>query len=322
LRELPGAESVSGIDSLPLRQFQGSGSAFEVLGRPAAAPGSEPTADLFFVEPRYFETMQIPLLRGRGFNDQDDEHTAPVAIINKSLAQSLWPGRDPIGQELRPIAGDENPQWYRIIGVVADAKQRGLGTEQRSAIYRTCYQSMARYLFVLVRTRPEPLSMAAIVKSTIASVDSSVAIGDVQTLDRQLTQSVSTQRFSMTLLALFGGLALCLAAIGVYGVTAYMAAQRTHEMGVRMALGAQPGDILRLVLGEGLRLGLTGVIVGVLSALALTRVLGNLLYGVSAGDPLTFFGVSALLLGVALAACYLPARRASRVDPTVALRSN
>jgi putative ABC transport system permease protein len=320
LRELPGVESVSGTDDLPLRQFQGSGFPFEIQGRPAAEPGSEPTADFFFVEPRYFETMQIPMLRGRGFTDQDNEHSAPVAIISRSLAQRLWPDRDPIGQQLRPVVGDPSPRWYRIIGVVADAKQRGLGTEQRPTIYRTYYQSTVRYTFVLVRTHPDPLSMTAAVKNTIASVDRGLALGVVQTLDQQLAQSVSTQRFSMTLLALFGGLALSLAAIGVYGVTAYTAAQRTHEVGVRMALGAQPADIVKLVLGEGLRLGLAGVVVGIASALALTRVMRNLLYGVSATDPLTFFAVSAVLVGVALAACYLPARRAARVDPIVALR--
>jgi predicted permease len=320
LRELPGVESVSGTDDLPLRQFQGAGSAFEVQGRPAAEPGSEPTADFFLVEPRYFETMQIPLLRGRSFTDQDNEHSASVVLVNKSLAQRLWPDQDPIGQQLRPVVGDPSPRWYRIIGVVADAKQRGLGTEQRSTIYRTIYQSTARYTFVLVRTHPDPLSMAAAVKNTIASLDRGLAFGVVQTLDQQLAQSVSTQRFSMTLLALFGGLALSLAAIGVYGVTAYTAAQRTHEVGVRRALGAQPADIVKLVLSEGLRLGLVGVVVGIACALALTRVMRNLLYGVSATDPLTFFAVSAVLVGVALAACYLPARRAARVDPIVALR--
>ncbi|HXA65869.1 MAG TPA: ABC transporter permease [Bryobacteraceae bacterium] len=320
LRELPGVESVSGTDDLPLRQFQGAGSAFEVQGRPAAEPGSEPTADFFLVEPTYFETMQIPLLRGRSFTDHDNEHSASVVLINKSLAQRLWPDQDPIGQQLRPVVGDPSPRWYRIIGVVADAKQRGLGTEQRSTIYRTIYQSTARYTFVLVRTHPDPLSMAAAVKNTIASLDRGLAFGVVQTLDQQLAQSVSTQRFSMTLLALFGGLALSLAAIGVYGVTAYTAAQRTHEVGVRRALGAQPADIVKLVLGEGLRLGLVGVIVGIACALALTRVMRNLLYGVSATDPITFFAVSAVLVGVALAACYLPARRAARVDPIVALR--
>ena len=320
LRELPGVESVSGTDDLPLRQFQGAGSAFEVQGRPAAEPGSEPTADFFLVEPRYFETMQIPVLRGRSFTDHDNEHSASVVLINKSLAQRLWPDQDPIGQQLRPVVGDPSPRWYRIIGVVADAKQRGLGTEQRSTIYRTIYQSTARYTFVLVRTHPDPLSMAAAVKNTIASLDRGLAFGVVQTLDQQLAQSVSTQRFSMTLLALFGGLALSLAAIGVYGVTAYTAAQRTHEVGVRRALGAQPADIVKLVLGEGLRLGLVGVVVGIACALALTRVMRNLLYGVSATDPITFFAVSAVLVGVALAACYLPARRAARVDPIVALR--
>jgi putative ABC transport system permease protein len=320
LRELPGVESVSGTDDLPLRQFQGAGSAFEVQGRPAAEPGSEPTADFFLVEPRYFETMQIPLLRGRSFTDHDNEHSASVVLINKSLAQRLWPDQDPIGQQLRPVVGDPSPRWYRIIGVVADAKQRGLGTEQRSTIYRTIYQSTARYTFVLVRTHPDPLSMAAAVKNTIASLDRGLAFGVVQTLDQQLAQSVSTQRFSMTLLALFGGLALSLAAIGVYGVTAYTAAQRTHEVGVRRALGAQPADIVKLVLGEGLRLSLVGVVVGIACALALTRVMRNLLYGVSTTDPITFFTVSAVLVGVALAACYLPARRAARVDPIVALR--
>ena len=323
LRELPGVVSVSGTDDLPLRQFRGPGFTFEIQGRPAPSPGSEPAADFFFIEPRYFETMQIPLLRGRAFTKQDDLNSAPVAIINKTLAQRFWPEQDPIGHLLRParpMAGDPGSRWYRIVGVAADAKQRGPGTELRPTIYRTYYQSMARYTFVLVRTRPDPLSMAPAVQNAIASVDPRLPLGSVQTLNQQLAQSVSTQRFSMTLLGLFAGLALTLAGIGVYGVTAYMAAQRTHEVGVRMAMGAQPADIMRLVLAEALRLGVVGVLAGVAGALLLTRVMRNLLYGVSASDPLTLLAVSALLIGVALAACYLPAWRVARVDPIVALR--
>lgn len=319
LRELPGVESVSGIDALPLRQFQGSGFPFKIQGRPAPLPGREPTADLFFIEPRYFETMQIPVLRGRSLADEDDLNSAPVAIINTSLAKRYWPEQDPIGHSLRP-AGEANPRWYRIVGVVADAKQRGLGTEPVPAIYRTYYQSLARYTFVLVRTRPDPLSMAAAVRDTIASVDRRLPLGAVQTLNQQLAQSVSAQHFSMMLLALFTGLALSLAAVGVYGVTAYMAVQRTHEVGVRVALGARPADIVSLLLGEGLRVGLVGVTVGVASALVLTRAMRNLLYGVGASDPLTFLAASAILIAITLAACYLPVRRAARVDPIVALR--
>lgn len=318
LRELPGVESVSGIDGLPLRQFRGSGVPFEIQGRPAPL-GSEPTADLFFIEPRYFQTMQISLLGGRSFADKDDLNSAPVAIINASLAKRYWPDQDPIGHLLRPV-GEAIPRWYRIVGIAADAKQRGLGTEPVPAIYRTYYQSMARYTFVLVRTRPDPLSMAAAVRNAIALVDARLPLGAVQTLNQQLAQSVSAQRFSMTLLALFAGLALCLAAVGVYSVTAYMAGQRTHEVGVRMALGAQPVDIMSLLLGEGLRLGLVGVATGVASALGLTRVMQNLLFGVRAGDPLTFLAVSGVLIVITLVACYLPVRRAARIDPMVALR--
>ena len=259
------------------------------------------------------------MLRGRSLADEDDLNNAPVAIINTSLAKRYWPHQDPIGQLLRPV-GEANSRWYRIVGVVADAKQRGLGTEPVPAIYRTYYQSLARYTFVLVRTRPDPLSMAAAVRDTIASVDRRLPLGVVQTLNQQLDQSVSAQRFSMTLLALFARLALSLAAVGVYGVTAYMAVQRTHEVGVRVALGARPADIVRLLLGEGLRVGLVGVTVGVASALVLTRVMQNLLYGVGASDPLTFFAASAMLIAITLAACYLPVRRAAQVDPMVALR--
>ena len=320
IRELPGVQSVSGVDDLPLRQFRGLGSPFEIQGQPAASPGSEPTADFLFIEPRYFDTMQIPILRGRPFTDQDDSNSAPVAVVNRSLAQRLWPDRDPIGYLLRRL-NDADTRWFRIVGVTADVKQRGLGTEPRPTIYRSYFQSMARYTFLLVRTRLDPLSMAPAVQNAIASVDPRLPLGSVQTLNQRLAQSVSTQRFSTTLLGLFAGLALTLAAVGVYGVTAYTTGQRTHEVGVRMALGAQPIDIARLVIGEGLRLGLAGVAAGVVSAFLLTRVIRNLLYGVTSSNPLTFVLVSGVLIGITLGACYLPARRAARVDPIVALRN-
>ena len=320
LRELPGVESASGTDSLPLRQFRGPGFTFEIQGQPAPSAGSEPAADFFFIEPRYFETLQIPLLRGRAFTEQDDLNSAPVAIVNATLAHRFWPDQDPIGHQLRPLTGDPGSRWYRIVGVAADTMQRGLGTEPQPKIYRSYYQSMERYTFLLVRTRRDPSSLASAVRGVIASVDRRLPLGAVQTLNQQLADSVATQRFSMALLGLFAGLALTLAGVGIYGVAAYMAAERTHEVGVRVAMGAQPTDITRLVLAEALRLAAAGVAVGVVGALVLTRVMRNLLFGVTASDPFTFFAVSVTLVGVTLAACYLPARRAARVDPIVALR--
>jgi putative ABC transport system permease protein len=272
-----------------------------------------------------FQTVELRLIKGKWLSESEVRTAQHVGVITQRLARDFFGDADPIGQQVKikafkdPIQPPHDAE-FQIIGVVADVKQRGLGTEQGPTIYRTYYQSMARYTFVLVRTRPNPLSMAAVVKDTIASVDRSLALGAVQTLDQQLAQSVSTQRFSMTLLALFGGLALGLAAIGVYGVAAYTAAHRTREIGVRMAMGARPADILKLVVGEGLRTCLAGVLAGILSAFVLTRVMRNLLYGVSATDPLTFLAVSAVLVSVALAACYIPAQRAARVDPMAALR--
>jgi putative ABC transport system permease protein len=323
VRAIPGVEAasdVSGNTAFPMRQLAGTGSALVVRDWTPPLPGSEPAADLVFAEAEYFHTLQIPIVQGRSFTARDDERSGPVAIVSVSLAHTLWPGGDPIGRQLRPQAGDGADRWHTVVGVAADVKQRGPGRESIPVIYLPVLQEPIGYIAFFVRTRVEPMSIAGPVAQAIASVDGDLPVESVAPVDRALVTAVSTQRFSMILVALFAGFALVLAMIGVYGVTAYAVARRTREIGVRVALGARPSDVVRLVVGEGMRFGLAGVTAGVVGALVLARLMAALLYGVGTGDPRLWSAVALTLLAVTAVACYLPARRALRVDPMVVLR--
>jgi predicted permease len=319
IQALPGVESASSTTALPLRQFDGGGSVLQIQGRPAASPGHELLMDSRFVNPDYFHMMQIGLQRGRTFTADDDENHPPVAVINESMAQHLWPNQDPVGQQIK-FAVNQTGTWYRIIGVVANSRDRGLGKETRSTMYVTNLQNQLAGSNLLIRTKSDPHTMVSSVRDVVRSLDRNISISNSRTLDEAMSQSLSPQRFSVLLLTLFAALALCLACIGVYGVTAFTVAQRTHEIGVRIALGARPRDLFLLVVGQGLRLALIGVAIGVIGSLALTRLMATLFFNVSAHDPLTLFSVCAVLTIVTLLACYIPARRAMRVDPMIALR--
>jgi predicted permease len=320
VRELPGVESASASTRLPMRQVNGISIQFDIRGSSRGA-GDEPAADLFFTESEYFRTMQIPLVRGRFFDRQDTVDHTPVALINESMASHLWPGQDPVGQEIRPHSGDGSDRWHRIVGIVADAKQRGRGTDARSTYYLNFYQEPVRYAYFVIRTRAEPLSLANAVKNAIWSVDHTLPLEDVRTIEQAMDASVTTQRFSTLLLSLFAGLALTLAAIGVYGVTAYGVAQRTQEVGVRMSLGASPRAILVMIFREAMAVSAIGVGLGLAGTLVLTRFMQGLLYGVGVNDPWALGGAVVFLSLVTLVACGFPALRAMRVDPVTALRS-
>jgi predicted permease len=319
IQSLPGVESVSSTTALPLRKFDGSGSVLQIQGRPAASPGHELLMDSRFVNPDYFHTMQIGLLRGRTFTAEDDENHPFVAIINESMARHLWPNQDPVGQQIKFAVAPANA-WYRIIGVVANSRDRGLGKETRSTMYGSSLQTQLGGANLLIRTKSDPHGMVSSIRDVARALDHHVSITNPRTLDEAMSESLSPQRFSVLLLTLFAALALCLACIGVYGVTAFTVAQRTHEIGVRIALGAQPRDLFFLVVGQGLRLALVGVGIGIIGSLALTRLMSSLFFNVSAHDPLTLISVCAVLTAVTVLACYIPARRAMRVDPMIALR--
>ena len=319
IQALPGVESASSTTALPLRQFDGAGSVVHIQGRPAASPGHELLMDSRFVNPDYFQMMQISLQRGRTFTAVDDENHPRVAVINDSMARHLWPNQDAIGQQIQ-FAVDPAGTWYRIIGVVANSRDRGLGKETRSTMYASNLQNQLAGSNLLIRTKSDPHTMVSSVRNVVRSLDRNISISNSRTLDEAMSQSLSPQRFSVLLLTLFAALALCLACIGVYGVTAFTVAQRTHEIGVRIALGARPRDLFFLIVGQGLRLALVGVAIGLISSLALTRLMSTLFFNVSAHDPLTLVSVCAVLTVVTLMACYIPARRAMRVDPMTALR--
>ena len=319
IQALPGVESASSTTALPLRQFDGGGSVLQIQGRPAASPGHELLMDSRFVNPDYFHMMQIGVQRGRVFTAQDDENHPLVAVINESMARHVWPNQDPVGQQIRFAVGPAGI-WYTIIGVIANSRDRGMGKETRSTMYGSNLQFTQGGVNLLVRTKADPHTMVSSVRDVVRSLDRNVSISNSRTLDEAMSQSLSPQRFSVLLLTLFAALALCLACIGVYGVTAFTVAQRTHEIGVRIALGAQSRDLFLLVVGQGLRLALVGVGIGLIGALALTRLMASLFFHVSAHDPITLLFVCAVLAGVTLAACYIPARRAMRVDPMIALR--
>jgi predicted permease len=269
----------------------------------------------------YLQTMGIPLLRGRYFTEQDGPKSTPVLIVSESLAKKYWLGQDPLGKRLKWGPSESTEPWLTVVGVVGDVKQGPLDTAADAHTYEPYPQLGAPFsLRVAVRGQADPAGLAADVRAVVWSLDRQLALGSVRTMDEVISRSTASRRFSLVLLGAFAALALVLAAIGIYAVLAYSVARRTHEIGVRMALGARSGDVVRLVLGQGLRVTAIGIVFGVAGALVLTRFLQNLLYEVQPTDPTTFVGALLLLFTVSVAASYLPARRAVRVDPMVALR--
>jgi len=264
--------------------------------------------------------MEIPLLKGRAFTGRDTKDAPRVAIISESLARRHFPDEEPIGKRMDISKGGFGT-WREIVGVVGDVKHYGLDSQTTVQIYEPYLQVTYPSMNLTVRTTGDPREIAAAIRSQVAAMDKDQPVANIRTMDRIVSDSVARQRFAALLLALFAGVALILAATGIYGVMSYYVAQRTHEIGIRMALGAERRDLLKLVVGKGMLLALIGVMIGLATAFALTRLLSNLLFDVSATDLVTFAATALLLTGVALLACWIPARRATKVDPIVALRS-
>jgi putative ABC transport system permease protein len=318
ISHLPGVESTGAVSFLP---FAGLGAAtrFTIEGRPEPEAGQAPTTDVRVTDANYFRTMNIPLISGRGFTDQEATEKRSVAVINETMARKYFAGEDPIGKRLTVSMG-EKPSPTVIVGVVGDVKHMSLDSEVKPMVYWPHPELAYSGMTIVVRTEGEPLDLAAAAQREIQQLDPEQPVSDIRTMEQLLASSVARVRFNTLLLGLFAALALLLAAVGIYGVMSYSVTQRTHEIGIRMALGARTADVLKMIIGQGMRLALAGVVLGLAASLLLTRVMKSLLYGVTATDPLTFTGVSLLLIAVALAACYLPAHRATRVDPMEALR--
>jgi putative ABC transport system permease protein len=322
LSALPGVKSAGGVFGLPLGNGAVGGD-FTVEGQPEPTPGTQPfIATKAVVGGDYFRAIGIPLLRGRYFDEHDSESAPHVVIVSQSLARHFWPLEEAIGKRLKP--GFSNDAWCTVVGVIGDTKQYGLGEPPSPSMYLPYVQAPVPFLmqditFVL-RAGADPLSMVAAARSAVQAVDPDLPVFDVATMDQLVYRSASGPRFNTALLGLFAALALVLAAVGIYGVMSYTVLQRTHEFGVRMALGAQEGDVLRQVVRQGMLLAAGGIATGVAGAWVVTRFISSLLFGVRPTDPLTFALVPLLLAVVALVACLLPARRATKVDPVVALR--
>ena len=315
-KALPGVQAVAAAKHLPL-SGDNMNFAFDIEGHPFP-PGKSPGADCRFVTSDYFKALGIPLISGRLLSDSDGAQAPQVLLINESMARRYFPNEDPIGKRL--VLGINNFTG-QIVGVIGDVKHVSLDAETNDEIYAAYSQApFWTDMTLLVRTTGEPMSIAGSMRNEIAALDGRVPIGKVRTMETITAESVAQPRFRTLLLGLFGIAALLLAAVGIYGVMSYAVTQRTHEIGIRMALGAQVSDVRRLVIGNGMTLALVGVATGLAGSFALTRLMASLLFGVAATDVATFAAVSGGLIAVALAACYIPARRATKVDPLVALR--
>lgn len=316
LQPTAGVEAVGVVNQLP---FSGRnlGLGFSVVGQPPARPEDAATANYRLVSQGYLQAMGIPLKRGRDFSVQDTRDSTPVALINETLARHYFPNEDPIGKQVQ-IEGQKAPR--EIVGIIGDVKQLKLDAEGKAEIYVPFQQFPVPGMNIVVRTKTDPGSMTSAVLQQIAQVDPDQPVFQVKTMDQYLDESMAQRRLSTVLLGAFAALALVLAAIGVYSVMSYLVSQRTHEIGIRMALGAKQRDILKLVVGQGMWLSFLGIAFGIAAAFLLTRMMTSLLYGITASDPLTFIGISLLLAVVALLACLIPARRAIKVDPIIALR--
>ena len=319
VRTLPGVRSAGMINFLPLYGGLGSNTGFKIEGQPVPPPGQGPSTDVRAVDADYFQTMGIPLLRGRNFSAMELREPRKVILINEALARKHFPNQDPIGKRL-DVAMFETPFWAEIIGVVGNVRYDSLIDESPPAVYFPHPDMTYSFMTLVVRTDGDPAAIAPAVQREIRGLDANQPVSDVRTMDQVMSEWVSRSRFNTLLLGLFAGLATLLSAVGIFGVMNYSVALRTRELGLRLAIGAQPRQVLLLVLKQGLVLTVLGVVVGLAAAFALTRLLSGLLFGVEAVDVSTFTTISLLLVFVSLLACYLPARRAMRIDPLQALR--
>jgi putative ABC transport system permease protein len=332
IRNQPDVQAVGVASKLPRDQGTALTQAIVIEDRSRLIPAQYPTADFQGITPDYLRTMGIPLLRGRTVSEDDTYEAPRVALINEELAKRYFPGKDPIGEHLAlgdlnrpgqpapPTPNAPASPWFEIVGIVSDVRDLSLKAETGPTVYVSYWQWPMYNPTIVVRTKGNPSLMASTIRREVRAANKSLPSPRVRTMDEVLAETVAQPRFYTVLSVLFGGIALLLAAIGIYGLISYSVTQRTHEIGIRMALGARTENVVSLVIREGMKLALIGVGIGVLCALALTRVIASLLYGVTPTDPITLAGTAFLLLAVALLAAWIPARRAARVDPMLALR--
>ena len=320
LSTVPGVQAAGIINTLPLDKGPTSG--FRVEGRPVTTPDKWPSVNYRVVSPNYFNAMSVPVLQGRAYTDRDNENAPLVMIVNEKLVQQIFPGENPIGKRITfgNVDNNQQPVWWEIVGVVANVRSLELREEPSPELYFSSFQDLWPAMSLVVRTNVEPSSLSGSLRQVVNEVDKSVPVSSVKTMDHVVSESITQPRFNLFLLGLFSTVAMLLSAAGIYGVTAYSVTQRTHELGIRLALGAQVGDVLKMILGQGMAVIGIGVGIGLVAAFGLVRLLRSLLFGVGENDPLTFAAITLGLLLVALLACYIPARRATKVDPLVALR--
>ncbi|HEX8091869.1 MAG TPA: ABC transporter permease [Blastocatellia bacterium] len=316
---LPGVRSVGIVNYLPFYGGLGASTVFTIEGRPAPPPGQEITTDVRVSDPGYFNAMGIPILRGRNFTDLEASEARHVALISEAMARQHFRDEDPIGKRII-VPMSEKPVPTEIVGIVGDVKYESLVDEAKPAVYLPHPELTYSFMTLIIRTTGDPSEMAPALRSELRAIDPNQPISDVRTMNQVMSDTLSRARFNTLLLGLFAGLATLLAAVGIFGVMNYSVTLRTHEIGIRVALGAPQGRVLMLILRQGLLLTLIGIGIGLAGALTLTRVLSGLLFGVGATDPATFAAIVPLLAVVSLIACYIPARRATKVDPMIALR--
>ncbi len=318
---LPGVRSAAITHALPIGGAIQWNTGFYAADKPVPQRRQFPNTEFTPVSANYFEAMGIRLMRGRWFNSADTANSSPVAVINEALARRTWPGEDPLGKRLKRGLPEIESPWLEVVGVVADVKAYGLEVGTPNQTYVPLAQLPPTSFWLTVRTTGDPLQSVAAVERSIHSIDKDLPVFAIRSMDQVLGSSRAQRLLMLTLLASFAALALLLAAVGIYGVVSYSVKQRTRELGIRMALGAQRGDVLKLILTQGLKPAIIGVVIGLGAAFALTRWMETLLFGVRPTDPVTFSVIAVVLLSVALVACWLPARRATKVDPLIALRT-
>jgi putative ABC transport system permease protein len=317
LENLPDVAAAGAIQNVPMRGDYVL--SFTIEGRPAAGPNQEPSANYRVISPDYFKAMGIPLLRGRPFTSDDREKSPMVAIVDQKFVDRYFPDQDPIGQGVD--IGNGTDGFYKIVGVVGSVRHDSLDSKPSPTMYVPYTTDVFSNMWVVVRVKGEPAQLSAAARQTVRDIDNGLPAFAMTPLADVVSESIAQRRFSMLLIGVFATVALVLAAVGLYGVVSYSVSQRTPEIGLRMAIGAQRRDVLRLVVGGGMKLAMIGAVIGVAGALALSNVLATMLFELTPLDLVSYSGTAAVLLAVAMVACYVPARRAMRVDPIVALRA-